>query len=76
MEGSPAPARRPGRWGGPGASPPKVTQRGRCTPTAVSGTLKGFPNPPAMVRGELSSPLPTRSSPDVPTTRSGATLRP
>ena len=24
----------------------------------VMGTLKGFPNPPAMVRGEQSSPAP------------------
>jgi len=31
-----------------------------CTCSAVMGTLEGFPNPPAMVRGEQSSPLPTR----------------
>jgi stage IV sporulation protein FB len=30
-------------------------------PTIVSGTLKGFPNPPAVVRGEPSSPAPHAS---------------
>src|SRR5689334_22687877 len=31
----------------------------------VSGTPKGFPNPPAMVRGEQSSPAPHASHPVV-----------
>ena len=29
------------------------------------GTLKGFPNPPAMVRGEQSSPAPHATNPAV-----------
>ena len=37
---------------------PRVVPQARDGEVTESGTLKGFPNPPAMVRGEQSSPAP------------------
>ena len=36
----------------------KLSRRTAGSDTSVSGTLEGFPNPPAVVRGEQSSPAP------------------
>ena len=42
-----------------------VWQEAVAAPASVSGTLGGFPNPPAMVRGEQSSPAP-HATPEFP----------
>jgi nucleoside phosphorylase len=48
----------PRRWLVLAAWPPELTELRRLLRKSEMGTLKGFPYPPAMVRGEQSSPAP------------------
>src|SRR6185436_8439868 len=48
----------PSSWLGSGLHPDRGRGAVAPAPAIVMGTLKGFPNPPAMLRGEQSSPAP------------------